>query len=81
MSNELQLIISGKSQVRYGAAIQAAIDYLREGEESGALDKSVKHLKREEAKSLKEYASSYNLWVEDIDLSSYISEVPSKRCT
>jgi hypothetical protein len=40
MNDEIQRVISGKSQVRYGTNIQAAIDNLRKGEKSGALSYS-----------------------------------------
>ena len=55
MHNEIQRIISGESQVRYGTNIQTAIDYLRKGEISGTLDKTDKHFKREETERLKKY--------------------------
>ena len=48
MYDELQCIISGKSQVRYGSTIQAIAGYLRAGEEASTLDKSDKHFKSEE---------------------------------
>jgi len=53
MNNEIQDVISGKSQVGYGTNIQAAINYLRAREKTGALDKADKHFKREETESLK----------------------------
>ena len=74
MTNELQDIISGKSQVRYGTTIQAAICYLKASEASSSLDKTDKHFKREETKKLKQYIDAQNLWVKDIDLNKYVSE-------
>ena len=74
MSDELQRIISGKSQVRYGANIQTIISYLRASEGTSALDKSDKHFKREETARLKAYITSQNLWKKDIDLNNYVSE-------
>ncbi len=74
MHNEIQRIISGESQVRYGTNIQTAIDYLRKGEISGTLDKTDKHFKRKETESLRKYIENQNLWVKDIDLSNYVSE-------
>ena len=56
MNDEIRGIISGKSQIRYGTNIQATIDYLRKGEESGALDKTDKRFKREETERLKIYS-------------------------
>ena len=74
MHNELQNIISGESQVRYGKNIQAVICYLRASEKSSALDKTNKHFKREETTRLKTYIENHNLWVKDIDLNNYVSE-------
>jgi len=48
MNNEIQDVISGKSQVRYGANIQTVINYLRTCEKTGSLDKTSKHFKRKE---------------------------------
>jgi hypothetical protein len=79
MNDEIQRIISGESQVRYGTNIHAAIRYLREGEKSGALDKSGKYFKREETERLKKYIAEQNLWVKDIDLTHYISEGIEQR--
>ena len=74
MNDEIQCIISGKSQVRYGANIQAIIDYLRKGKKSGTLDKTNKHFKREETERLKKYIENQNLWIKNIDLDNYVSE-------
>jgi len=74
MNDEIQRIISGKSKVRYGANIQAAISYLRTSEESGTLDKTNKHFKREETERFRKYIENQNLWIKDIDLDNYVSE-------
>jgi hypothetical protein len=74
MRDEIQRIISGKSQVRFGANIQAAISYLTGSEKSGAMDKTEKHFKREETERLKKYIENQNLWTIDIDLDNYVSE-------
>jgi len=74
MNNEIQRIISGESQVRFETNIKTAIDYLRTCEKSGSLDKTDKYFKREETERLKQYVSSQNLWVQNIDLNNYVSE-------
>ena len=74
MTYELQCIISGKSQVRYGTNIQAALSYLKTSEASGTLDKTDKHFKCQETEKLKQYIDSQNLWIKDIDLNNYVSE-------
>jgi hypothetical protein len=48
MNDEIQRVISGKGQIRYGTNIQAAINYLGKSKKTGALDKTNKHFKREE---------------------------------
>jgi len=74
MNNEIQDVISGKSQVGDGANIQAAINYLRTREKTGALDKTDKHFKREETESLKKYIENQGLWIKNINLDNYVSE-------
>ena len=74
MNNEIQRIISGKSQVRYGTNIQTVIGYLTSSKKSGALDKKDKHFKREETEKLKQYIENQNLWIKDINLNNYVSE-------
>jgi hypothetical protein len=74
MNNGIQDVISGKSQIRYGADIQAAINYLRACEKTGALDKTDKYFKREETESLKKYIDDKSLWIRNINLDNYVSE-------
>jgi len=74
MNDEIQCIISGKSQVRYGTNIQAVIGYLTSGEKSGALDKTNKHFKRKETEKLKKYIENQSLWIKNINLNNYVSE-------
>jgi len=74
MNNEIQDVISGKSQVRYGTNIQAAINYFRTCEKTGSLGKTDKHFKREETKSLKKYIENQSLWIRNINLDNYVSE-------
>jgi hypothetical protein len=74
MPDELQCIISGESQVRYGTNIQAVVSYLRASEETSTLAKTDKHFKREETARLRTYITNHNLWKKDIDLNNYVSE-------
>lgn len=55
MNNEIQCIISGKSRVRHGANIQAAICYLTGSAKTSPLDKTDKRFKCEETERLKTY--------------------------
>ena len=74
MNDEIQRIISGKSQVRYGANIQTVISYLAGSAKTSTLDKTDKHFKREETERLKTCIETQNLWIKDIDLDNYVSE-------
>ena len=65
MTYELQHIISGKSQVRYGANIHAAVSYLRAGKAAGALDKADKRFKSKETEKLKQYIDKQILYFID----------------
>jgi hypothetical protein len=47
MKHELQNIISGKSQVKHGDAIQTVASYLRIGKGSSGASKDSKQIKRE----------------------------------
>jgi len=52
MKYELQLIISGKSQVKYGAIIQAAASYLERSQSTSDLVKESKYFKKQETDRL-----------------------------
>ena len=74
MTDELQNIISGKKQVRHGAVIQAAASYLRRSTPAGSVAKQGKHFKKQETETLENFISENNLWMDEIDLSNYVSE-------
>ncbi|MDR3194780.1 MAG: hypothetical protein LBT76_05765, partial [Tannerella sp.] len=74
MHDEIQYIISGKSQVRFGTNIRAAVGYLTGCEKSGAMDKTDKRFKQEETERLKKYIENQNLLIATIDLYNYVSE-------
>jgi ribosomal protein L37AE/L43A len=63
MTNEIQSVISGKSQVRYGTNIQATISYLESSKNSGSLDKEDKYFKCEETERIRNYINNQNLWI------------------
>lgn len=60
MKDELQNIISGKSPVRYGDAIQKISRYLREGQSPSRTLKTSKQIKSEETTLLKQYCNQNN---------------------
>jgi len=74
LKDELHNILSGKSEVRFGAVIQTIACYLNDGEKTSSIIEIEKHFKSEEAKRLENYISEKNLWVENIDFSQYVSE-------
>jgi len=71
---ELQNILSGKSEVRFGTTIQTISCYLKNGETTSETTETEKYLKSEETERLENYITQHNLWVKDIDLSQYVSE-------
>lgn len=71
---ELHNILSGKSQVRFGALIQSIANHLKNGEKASSEIENIKHFKSEETKRLVNYINDNNLWIETIDFSQYVSE-------
>lgn len=55
MKDELRNVISGKSQVRDGAIIQATASFLKRSSETSRMVKSQKHYKKQETESLKQF--------------------------
>jgi hypothetical protein len=74
MKHELQSIISGKSEVRNGAVIQATACYLKGSQRSSELAKGEKLYKKQEAKVLKDYISKNNLLFPGVEIENYVSE-------
>ncbi len=78
MSNELKTklydVLSGKSEVRNGEAIQAIANYLRKSQETSTAIKGTKLFKEQEKQKLEHYINLNDLWIEDIDFTKYVSE-------
>jgi hypothetical protein len=79
LKNELHNIISGKSQVSFGAIIQTIASYLDNGSQSSHEIKSSKQIRQQETKKLESFVSERNLWIKDIDFSQYVSEGAEQR--
>jgi hypothetical protein len=79
LKNELHNIISGKSQVRYGATIQAVANHLRNGTQPGSEVENTKQIREQEKKKLEDYISQQSLWIDSIDFSNYVSEGAEQR--
>jgi hypothetical protein len=73
MKHELQNIISGKSQVRHGDAIQAVASYLRRGKSTSVTFESSKQIKIEEAKNIRQFCDQNNFWNTNIDINTFVS--------
>jgi hypothetical protein len=73
MKHELQNIISGKSQVRHGDAIQTVASYLRRSKSTSGTTSESKQIKNQETTHLKTFCNTNNFWVDDIDISTFVS--------
>lgn len=74
LKNELQNIISGKSEVSYGAPIQAITRYLNDGSQTGIRTENSKQIREQETKRLERFIAENGLWINSIDFSQYVSE-------
>jgi hypothetical protein len=74
LKDELHNVLSGKSEIRFGATIQAVSRYLNNGEKASPTFEVEKHFKKQETEKLEKYISANNLWIKDIDFSQYVSE-------
>lgn len=76
---QLYDVISGKSQVRFGTAVQTIASYLEKGKGTSGEIEIGKHFKEQEEKRLRHYIEKYKLWKSDIDFSQYVSEGAEQR--
>lgn len=76
---EIYDVISGKSQVRFGTAIQSVASYLSKGSQPGSKIENSKQFKEQEAKRLEIYISENEFWISDIDFTQYVSEGAEQR--
>jgi hypothetical protein len=73
MKHELQNILSGKSQVEFGATIQAAAHYLRKSKSASEMAQGSIYFKKQEASYLEEFANENLLWHPKIDVKQFVS--------
>ena len=78
LKHELHLVLSGKSQIRFGTAIQAIASYLDHGAQTSSTVENEKHYKNQETKRLEKYISENSLWME-VNLSSQINSNQSPK--
>jgi hypothetical protein len=79
IKDELQNILSGKSEVSYGESIQAITRYLRESVGTSEKTKENESIKSEETKKLIDYINVHHLWSCDINFSLFISAGAEQR--
>jgi hypothetical protein len=74
IKHELQNILSGKGEVKYGNTIKAVAGYLRRSKETGRLAPEEKSIKNKEALRLINWINDNNFWYNDIDFNLFVSE-------
>jgi len=74
IKHEIYNVLSGTREVSAGRAIQAVACYLNNGPKASPTLEIGKHSKKQEAAELAEFISAQNLWVQNIDLTQYVSE-------
>jgi putative ubiquitin-RnfH superfamily antitoxin RatB of RatAB toxin-antitoxin module len=79
IKNELQNILSGKSEVSHGESLQATTRYLRESLGTSEKIKDNEFNKSEETKKLIEYVNANHLWSCDINFGLFISAGAEQR--
>ena len=73
MKHELQNIISGKSQVKHGANIQAVSRYLRKSKSTSGTFESGKQIKSEETALIKQFCDRNSFWITFININAFVS--------
>ena len=74
MRDDIQHILSGKSQVKHHHLIQTTCSYLKGSQGASSMAKDQQQHKEEETKSLIQFAEDNKLWVENINIDLYVSE-------
>ena len=74
MKDDIQNILSGKSQVKHHHLIQTACSYLKGSEGTGKMAQDQQQLKEQEAERLIQFAEDHKLWVESINIANYVSQ-------
>ncbi|TBH71645.1 putative polyvalent protein kinase domain-containing protein [Aquirufa antheringensis] len=74
MKDEIQYILSGKSQVKHCHLIQTTCSYLKRSQGAGSVAEEYKQNKQQERESLIQFANQENLWLADINVENYVSQ-------
>jgi hypothetical protein len=73
MRDDIQHILSGKSQVKHHHLIQTTCSYLRGSQGASSMAKDQQQYKEEETKSLIQFAEDNHFWI-DINIDLYVSQ-------
>jgi hypothetical protein len=73
MRDDIQHILSGKSQVKHHHLIQTTCSYLKRSQGASSMAKDQQQHKEEETKSLIQFAEDNHLWV-DVNINLYVSQ-------
>ena len=73
MRDDIQHILSGKSQVKHHHLIQTTCSYLKGSQRASSMAKDQQQHKEEETKSLIKFAEDNHLWI-DINIDLYVSQ-------
>jgi hypothetical protein len=73
MRDDIQHILSGKSQVKHHHLIQTTCSYLKGSQGASSMAKDQQQHKEEETKSLIQFAEDNHLWI-DINIDLYVSQ-------
>jgi len=74
LKSELQNIISGNGEVRYGKTIQTINHYLRREKKAIFGSEKAKFFKAQETKILINYIEKNNFWFKHLDETKYVGE-------
>jgi len=79
IKDELQNILSGKSQVGDGNVIQTIANYLRRSQTTSKLAQTDKYYKKEETEKLLIFIKQNDIWVKSVNFDSFLSEGAEQR--
>ena len=74
MTNEIEHIISRKSQIGSGIVIKTITDYLTRSQETGRMAKTDKHFKESETKNLIVFIEENNFCYPSINIDDFVTE-------
>ena len=74
MKDEIQYILSGKSQVKHCHLIQTTCSFLKRSKGTSSMAQEYKQNKQQERESLIQFANQENLWLANINVENYVSQ-------